>query len=345
MHDDRGSVLLAVTVMVVITTILAVTVTSSMANVRRQRLDNDRRAALATAESALAEVSARIEMGETSMFRGAGTVGETSYTYVANNVSPSRYDVVVRAVSGSVDKYLRARWELSGLMWQRSNVGEAIANYPETVMMSSGLAAYWRLGEDSGPLIVDSSGNGHNATVVGGVTLNVAGALSSADDGAVEMTSPTDHIVIPDSLDFAGNAPFTVAAWFAITSPAMGLEHSLVQKRFEPGAPGTYDGWVMGATTTGPSVFGQRWSAGIAASSEGPAAIGPWTYGVMTYDGTVLRTYANNSLLFSASSPLPLSDTPQAVSIGNRCGCTIDEVAIWDRALNASEIAALIAAR
>jgi Tfp pilus assembly protein PilX len=343
--DERGSVLLAVTVMVVISTILTITVASSMANVRRQRLDSDRRAALATAEGALAEIGARIDLGETTTFRDSGTVGATTYTYVASRVSSTRYDVVVQGVSSSVRKYMRARWDNSGLTWQRSNVSEAIPNYPETVLLSSGLQAYWRLGEDSGPIMVDSSGNGRNGTVVGAVTLNVPGVLNTANDGAVEMATPGQYIMVPDSLDFAGVAPFSVAAWFSVTTPALGPYHQVVHKRFEPGAPSTFDGWVMGATTTGPSVFGQRWAAGVVEGSEGPSTTGQWTYGVMTYDGIILRAYGNNALLYSSASLLPMGNTTQPISIGNFCGCTIDEVSIWDRALSADEIATLMKAR
>jgi hypothetical protein len=42
---------------------------------------------------------------------------------------------------------------------------------------------------------------------------------------------------------------------------------------------------------------------------------------------------------------LPMGNTTQPISIGNFCGCTIDEVSIWDRALSADEIATLMKAR
>ena len=68
------------------------------------------------------------------------------------------------------------------------------ADAPSSVYRAAVLAdsplAYWRLGETSGTVAHDETGNGHDGTYVGGVTLGQPGALTGDANTAVSSTAP-----------------------------------------------------------------------------------------------------------------------------------------------------------
>jgi hypothetical protein len=75
------------------------------------------------------------------------------------------------------------------------------------------------------------------------------------------------------------------------------------------------------------------------------SALAPRAYVVGTYDGRDLRLYVNGALVADVSVPGPVDSTRQPLEIGSYAGAavwsgTIDEVAVYDRALSASLIGA-----
>jgi hypothetical protein len=76
-----------------------------------------------------------------------------------------------------------------GYQWQRCTGG-----YRGAVLADSPLS-YWRLGEASGTLAADASGNGRNATYGGGVTLGAAGALTGDLDTAASLDGNDDYLI------------------------------------------------------------------------------------------------------------------------------------------------------
>ena len=75
--------------------------------------------------------------------------------------------------------------------------------------IASGLAAYWKFDESSGTNAADSSGNGHNATLNGGMTLQPAGGKIA---GAVLADGSTGYVQTP-SIDLSGTQALTVSMW------------------------------------------------------------------------------------------------------------------------------------
>ena len=86
--------------------------------------------------------------------------------------------------------------------------------YANRVLADSPLG-YWRLGEFSGSVAVDSSGNGNDGTYVGNVVLGQAG-LAPGSDTAIQLnSSQSGHIVGPT---YTGTAITAVEAWFQTES-------------------------------------------------------------------------------------------------------------------------------
>ena len=74
---------------------------------------------------------------------------------------------------------------------------------------SSGLTAYWKFDEASGTNAADSSGNGHNATLNGGMTLQPAAGKIAGD---VQADGSTGYVLTP-SIDLTGTQAITVSMW------------------------------------------------------------------------------------------------------------------------------------
>ena len=118
---------------------------------------------------------------------------------------------------------------------------------------------------------------------------------------------------------------------------------------FTGGNGGSHLGVGVGINITNAGEFrafvGYSGSAPIAAST---ATIndGDWHHVVATYDGTNIQLYVDNSPDGTVSAPSPTWSTANNVEIG-RLGTTrywdglIDEMAIYDRALNATEVGLL----
>lgn len=86
--------------------------------------------------------------------------------------------------------------------------------YREAVLAKNPVA-YWRLGESTGTVAADETGNGHDGTYVGNPVLGQPGAISDDPNSAVQFTGAS-YVEIPTSPDFSqptsGNG-LTVEAW------------------------------------------------------------------------------------------------------------------------------------
>lgn len=164
----------------------------------------------------------------------------------------------------------------------------------------------------------------------GDKALELAGANSSGMAGADWA-----------DLEFGGTASFTVECWFN----ADALAGVLVQKQIlNSGA-----GWELVLTDTGRVVFSRVQSPGVAhevASAPGSIVAGRSYHAVSTYDGTTLRLHLDAAEVDADAAAISMGTNSVTLSIGydsadGSAGYDgrIDEVAIYDRAITADEIA------
>ena len=206
--------------------------------------------------------------------------------------------------------------------------------------------AYWRLDESSGTIAADSSGNVKKAHYVGGVTLGANGAFTSQSDSAAKFDGVDDWVDIPDvTLE-----DFTLEAWVqlsgAISSEdAIGGEVTRGQdvnfdnrrlRIFQPPAdcaPGQQH------------IPGERcWDVLVSGIQAAPDR---WTQWVITRSGSTLRLYMDGSQISAETLPWKDPFHLQGLARG-RTGFLsgfLDEVAIYDHALDASRIRAHFNAR
>jgi len=197
---------------------------------------------------------------------------------------------------------------------------------------------------------------GHDAIGSNDVTLfNGAGYTAGVIGQAFDFGGDDDFAVVggtPASLDVAGGN-FSVTAWVSFDS--LGGDMSIVDKM--GGAAGNRDGWRLlkqgdnrfwfclgGGVTNGCTP-----SAGTTVISDTSATIGAFTHVAAVKTASEVAIYVNG-LLESTSMFSGFTDTNVApVRIGGTLGSnspafldgSVDEAAIWDRALSADEVAAL----
>ena len=103
---------------------------------------------------------------------------------------------------------------LTALAASWSSLVEAGSIYEQTVLADHP-TAYYRLGELSGATAVDSSGNGHNGTYLGGVALGQPGAI--VDN--LNTSAASTGLARSSTLNFRpADLSFTIEAWIKPSS-------------------------------------------------------------------------------------------------------------------------------
>ncbi len=229
--------------------------------------------------------------------------------------------------------YFRARLNYSA---------NANTSYPAAVM-SDQPVGYWRLGETSGTLAMDASGNGNTGTYAGGVTLGVGGALGGDSDTAVKLDNSSGHVTVPAGPSLEVSAPVSVEAWVKPNSYGGNHEQHIVTKG------SGYGDWNLGLDPSGRPFIslttdGNRYV--YAFGGGGALPLGTWSHLVGTFDGYKLRLHANGV----AGAPTTWYQWPrltnwtytigQDLTSGNQFDGSVDEVAVYSGALAGDRVSA-----
>ncbi|MCW3015375.1 MAG: Conserved secreted protein of unknown function, putative domain, partial [Solirubrobacterales bacterium] len=223
-----------------------------------------------------------------------------------------------------------------------------VSNYGDSVLATSGLARYWRMGETAGPSLADSTG-GASATATGG-TFAVPGGPPGDPNTAVRFNGTSDSARA--TVNLASTSKVTVEFWLKwnayANNDALAMEFTpnfngadggfLV----DPNAPqfgGTF-GVALGRFGSRNNAFFARPSAGVwhhyafVLDTTAPAAtqITPYVDGtVVTYQkldsGTGAGPFASSTLYWMSRGGTSLFGAGD-----------VDEVAIYTRALDAATI-------
>jgi Concanavalin A-like lectin/glucanases superfamily/PKD domain len=224
-----------------------------------------------------------------------------------------------------------------------------VSSYPDAVKDTPGLIHYWRLGETTGSTFADSVGTS-NATTTGGPTLGVSGGIAADPNLAARFDGVDDSAHA--ALDLSGLSTITVEFWLYADSytndDAMTLEQTdnFNQNKggflIDPNAPqaGGKFGIGIGTPDTRNDAYFERPSAGqwhhyaFVLDSTAPAAqqIIPYVDGkAVTYTkaatGTGSGAFANATLNFMSRAGTGYFERG-----------ALDDVAIYNRALSASQI-------
>ncbi len=224
-------------------------------------------------------------------------------------------------------------------------------SYSSRVLATAGLTNYWRMGDATGNTLVDSYGNS-NATTVGAPTLGASGAISADSDTAVGFNGTSD--AAQANLNLSATNKLTLEFWLKWNSfandddLAFELTPNFNQNSggflVDPNAPeeGGKFGVALGNGDPRNTAYFDRPSAGqwhhyafvLDSSAAAANQITPYLDGqpvayTKTASGTGAGNFANSQLYFMSRAASALFGAGD-----------LDEVAIYDRGLSASTIAA-----
>ncbi len=217
------------------------------------------------------------------------------------------------------------------------------ANSYPAIVMADQPAAFWRLGESSGPTALDFAG-GFNGAYLDGIVQGQPGALVDDPNTSVGFDAFSGKVEVPHAAPL--NTPqFTVECWARLASGSGGYRSPLTSRADLP-----QRGYIFYAT---PANVWEFWTGRGDSSGwdviAGPAAnFDEWTFLVATYDGTTKRFYVNGQQVgtstgaYGANNDRPLrigagaTDNP----VGNFFFAgEVDEVAVYPSALSPERIA------
>jgi hypothetical protein len=237
------------------------------------------------------------------------------------------------------------------------------ATQPQTyydVVMAAAPLAYWRMGSKTGFLVKDESGHGNDLVLEGaaggGYVLGAPGAIDGDGDTAIRFDglNGDGQAMNPRAFDFPETAPFTVEVW-AKHEPleADGGVYFQDLVSHTEGSAGDRAGFALyvvptSMTETTYSSFDIYGRPNLEQSAVRRPAVakGVWAHYVGVRDAAGMMTLyvdASASLTVKASGPITGTNAPFVVGGGTsgtgRFFGTIDEVAIYDKALTPAEIA------
>lgn len=203
--------------------------------------------------------------------------------------------------------------------------------------------AYWRFSSIAGMRAVDEIG-GVNGTVMGGVT-TVPGATNDGDL-AFQFDGSSGRIEAGDVFPFTGAAPYTIELWARRAVATPNVEWIIERNSLSGGS----EGWAIytGQNFTLHSRQVADVEGGYASTSELTGGI--WHHLVATFDGTDSALYRDGAYTGGMLAPA-LNTSAGLLVFGDRARTqffkfdgALDDIAIYDRALTPSRIAAHYAA-
>lgn len=211
----------------------------------------------------------------------------------------------------------------------------AVSSGPPT----SGLLGYWRFDEDLGTVADDSSGHGYNGTINGAAW--VTGKINSA----LKFNGTTNEVV-------TGNIPlqnaFSVSAWVNPAATAQTPFGRILETQYSVGL-------YLGMNATGTAykfiVSGGAGATGKCQASYGCAEGGTvssgWHLLTATFDGANAALYVDQAQVAAetfappSNQNLPLYIGQYFAGSGYGWNGAIDEVRLYNRALNSAEVVSI----
>lgn len=215
--------------------------------------------------------------------------------------------------------------------------------------LAKGLQQMWMFREGAGASVFDSSGNTNTGTLPSGVTWAAGrnGKAISLSGASTQVKMGTN---LPSSTTIPNNV--TISAW---TKPGTGIQSfgTIAERTYTSVHTSPYHVYKIGANYSGSGKFSaELGTKGLTPTNINALAnytLGVWYLVTLTYDGTTMRLYVNGiqQTTSTAESGNLSYGSNGFVSIGSNASAgenyvgSIDDVRIYNRALNGYEINSL----
>ncbi len=266
-----------------------------------------------------------------------------------------QYVMYAEPTGTDLEYTVTARGTAFGITRTSQAVARIFSQYNDKVT-ALGPIHVWRLGETSGDKAKDGTllGGKKDGTYKNNPQLAQTGAIYGDTNKAVHFDGMNDYVDL-GKWDLSGNK-MTILCWFKAD------DFNIEDLRFISKADGIQADnhyWMLGTARYGADpVLRMRLRTGSLTStvnaSTGKLQPGVWTMATATYDGLWMRLYKNSQLVgtgLKLGNITQNDDVPAWIG-GNPDGAssrpfhgTIDEVAIFNRTLTASQIDSLNQAR
>jgi len=203
--------------------------------------------------------------------------------------------------------------------------------------LTNGLVSYWKFDETSGTTAVDSHGS-NNGTVNNArvFTSEITGKINTG----VDFTGGNDWIASNNNIGLSGSQPKSFSFWVYPTNVA--INQFLIHTGGESTAGATF-----GLKLESKRLFFIGWGgAGRDYNTGTDLVANQWQHIIVTYNGSNVNTYVNGTPTATTNQALTLNTTNSVINIGRRPGgeytsAYFDEIGIWNKTLNSTEITAL----
>ncbi len=268
--------------------------------------------------------------------------------HVYRSLSPSSGYTLVATVAGRnstsvVDPYTVTqttyyRMRAFALSWVSvdSNTLTVQPGYAQTVLGTSGLVSYWRLGAGTTATVVPDSKGSNTGTASGGFTPGVAGAISG--DTAASFNGSSGKVDIGNPADLRLGSG-SIEVWFKTSNAGTGYREFVSRQNayglaVKDNVLGFWDDNGGGWKSSGLAVDDNQWHHVVMTFQSGVA------------NGT--RVYLDGALVLTDT--LTIKDQSKNVTIGawnssEFFAGTLDEVAVYSTVLSAATVLAHFNAR
>jgi chitodextrinase len=208
---------------------------------------------------------------------------------------------------------------------------------PAASAATPGLVAAYGFDDASGTVAADASGNGNAGTVLSGTW------TTGKFGGALSFNGTSSRVQIPGSASLNLSSAVTLEAWVFPTSLGTAWQAVAIKQQTKELTYGLY------ANSNVKHPAGIVYTGSSEKTTYGPSQLplSTWSHVAMTYDGSVLAVYVNGALVSSQLiSGLMATSATGALSIGGDTiwsewfSGKIDELRVYNRALNAAAISA-----
>lgn len=206
-----------------------------------------------------------------------------------------------------------------------------------SVVMADGPIAYYRFEDPVDANAAKDEVGSHDAAKTGaGITFQAEGV-----SGRGARLDGSDALDVGDVFDFAGRSPFTLETW--VNPGFTGSDQHLFRKRDESN-PADFQGYILYLAEDRSAHF-EGWGVNLSAFTD-PLTQTGFIHIVLT---VAYENGKGNARFFVDGQPLgkggfdntlDLADTAERLRIVSRCKGTVDELAIYDKALSPARILA-----